>query len=495
MAAIARCSSSTGGWRWWRWSCCRRRCVLSRWFQARSTSLRRGADPHRRRHRAAGRVAGRHGRHPGVQPRARLPAEFDELNEENRAREHPRAEAGPCSSRRSSCSACSPPACVLWVGTDCTDDGTLTLGTLIAFIGLLALRLPAAAGAVGAVRPGAVGGGRDGQDLPVLDTEPDITDAPGARPDRRASRARIDLDHVTFAYGDEPRAARARPARPGRRLHGAGRRVRRRQVDAGEADRALLRPAPTAPCASTATTCARSSCAATAASSASCCRIRSCSRARSPTTSASRRPEATDAEVEDAAAAIGVDRVAARFAAGLQHVVREGGAGLSAGERQLISIAPRAAGRSADPDPRRGHVEHRPADRAADRARARPPAARPDARSSSPTAWPRSAARTRSSSSSAARSCSAGPSRSCSRRTASSGGWRATCAPPSRTYQPRMSWRAMRGARRGGHGWPAASRRSTRPRWPAYGARSSSMRSSSPRGSRRNAQVTRCGSL
>ena len=51
------------------------------------------------------------------------------------------------------------------------------------------------------------------------------------------------------------------------------------------------------------------------------------------------RPEATDEEVVAAARAIGVDRVAARFEAGLEHVVREGGAGLSAGERQLISIA------------------------------------------------------------------------------------------------------------------------------------------------------------
>ena len=51
------------------------------------------------------------------------------------------------------------------------------------------------------------------------------------------------------------------------------------------------------------------------------------------------RPEATDEEIEAAARAIGVDRVAARFEDGLDHVVREGGAGLSAGERQLISIA------------------------------------------------------------------------------------------------------------------------------------------------------------
>jgi ATP-binding cassette subfamily B protein len=51
------------------------------------------------------------------------------------------------------------------------------------------------------------------------------------------------------------------------------------------------------------------------------------------------RPEASDAEVGAAAAAAGVDRVAARLRGGLEHVVREGGAGLSAGERQLISIA------------------------------------------------------------------------------------------------------------------------------------------------------------
>ncbi len=51
------------------------------------------------------------------------------------------------------------------------------------------------------------------------------------------------------------------------------------------------------------------------------------------------RPDATDEEVVAAAHAIGVDRITSRFEGGLDHVVREGGAGLSAGERQLISIA------------------------------------------------------------------------------------------------------------------------------------------------------------
>jgi ABC-type multidrug transport system fused ATPase/permease subunit len=51
------------------------------------------------------------------------------------------------------------------------------------------------------------------------------------------------------------------------------------------------------------------------------------------------RPDASDQQVHETASAIGVDRVAARLHGGLDHVVREGGAGLSAGERQLISIA------------------------------------------------------------------------------------------------------------------------------------------------------------
>jgi ATP-binding cassette subfamily B protein len=51
------------------------------------------------------------------------------------------------------------------------------------------------------------------------------------------------------------------------------------------------------------------------------------------------KPEATDEEVASVAAAVGVDRVAARLSGGLEHAVREGGSGLSAGERQLISIA------------------------------------------------------------------------------------------------------------------------------------------------------------
>jgi len=51
------------------------------------------------------------------------------------------------------------------------------------------------------------------------------------------------------------------------------------------------------------------------------------------------KPDASDEEVAEVAAAVGVDRVATRLSGGLGHEVREGGSGLSAGERQLISIA------------------------------------------------------------------------------------------------------------------------------------------------------------
>jgi ABC-type multidrug transport system fused ATPase/permease subunit len=51
------------------------------------------------------------------------------------------------------------------------------------------------------------------------------------------------------------------------------------------------------------------------------------------------QPDATDEQVSEVAHSIGVDRIARRFSKGLLHEVREGGAGLSAGERQLISIA------------------------------------------------------------------------------------------------------------------------------------------------------------
>jgi len=51
------------------------------------------------------------------------------------------------------------------------------------------------------------------------------------------------------------------------------------------------------------------------------------------------RPDASDDDVSETAAMVGLDRLVRRFPEGLEHPVHEGGSGLSAGERQLISIA------------------------------------------------------------------------------------------------------------------------------------------------------------
>jgi ABC-type multidrug transport system fused ATPase/permease subunit len=227
--------------------------------------------------------------------------------------------------------------CALVVGAHLHDNGTLTLGTLIAFIGMLSLvfqplqelselygQLQSASAAMGKISG-------------VLDTEPDLTDRPGAKPLPRIE-GRIDIDHVDFAYGESKvlhnvdlhvrpggclalvgetgggKSTIAKliarfydPVRGAVRIDGVDLRdvqlsSYRRQLGVVLQDPFLF--------------------SGTLAEN-----IRFA------------RPEATDEQVEEIARAVGVDRVAARFAAGLQHEVREGGAGLSAGERQLISIA------------------------------------------------------------------------------------------------------------------------------------------------------------
>ena len=170
----------------------------------------------------------------------------------------------------------------------------------------------------------------------VLDAEIDIADRPSARPIGRID-GRLELDRVTFSYGEDPVLhAIEISVPPGGCIAIVG------ESGGGKSTTAKLIARfydPTrAPCASTARTCATSSSSATAASSASCSRTRSSSAARSRTTSASAKPDASDEEVRATAAAVGVDRVAAPARDGLEHIVREGGAGLSAGERQLISI-------------------------------------------------------------------------------------------------------------------------------------------------------------
>jgi ABC-type multidrug transport system fused ATPase/permease subunit len=228
-------------------------------------------------------------------------------------------------------------AAILYAGERLLSSQALTIGTLITAIYLLQLvfqplqelsdvygQLQSAAAAMVKIST-------------VLDEEPEVRDRPGAKPLPRIE-GELDLEQVVFAYGAEPvlhgvsfrvpvggclalvgesgggKSTLARlvgrfydPDRGTVRVDGTDLRdvklrTYRRQLGVVLQDPFLF--------------------SGTIASN-----IRFA------------KPDATDEEVAAAAAAVGVDRVAARLSGGLEHEVREGGAGLSAGERQLISIA------------------------------------------------------------------------------------------------------------------------------------------------------------
>jgi ABC-type multidrug transport system fused ATPase/permease subunit len=226
---------------------------------------------------------------------------------------------------------------VLFAGALLIDGGSLEIGTLVAAVGLLQLvfqPLQELSELYGQVQAASAAMGKIST---VLDQERDISDKPGARPMGRID-GRLELDGIVFAYGSnevihgisidvpaggcvalvgESGGGKSTTAKLIARFYdpGAGAvrvdgvdlrdvqlRSYRRQLGVVLQDPFLF--------------------SGTIADN-----IRF------------GRPEATEEEVVAAAAAIGVDRIAARFEDGLHHVVREGGAGLSAGERQLISIA------------------------------------------------------------------------------------------------------------------------------------------------------------
>jgi ABC-type multidrug transport system fused ATPase/permease subunit len=226
---------------------------------------------------------------------------------------------------------------VLFAGAKLIDAGTLEVGTLIAAVGLLALvfqPLQELSELYGQVQ--AANAAMD-KISSVLDAEIDVADKPGARPLGRID-GRLELDRVTFSYGDKPvlheieisvpaggclalvgetgggKSTTAKliarfydPDEGAVRVDGTDLRDvqlvgYRRQLGVVLQDPFLF--------------------SGTIADN-----IRFA------------KPDASDDEVRATAAAVGVDRVAGRLEHGLEHVVREGGSGLSAGERQLISIA------------------------------------------------------------------------------------------------------------------------------------------------------------
>jgi ATP-binding cassette subfamily B protein len=268
---------------------------------------------------------------------ARFQAEFDARNGEN---QHANSVAQKLSSvffPAIELLGAIATALVLWVGAGLHEHGSLTLGTLIAFIGLLGLlfqplqelselygQLQSAGAAMVKISS-------------VLDTEVEIGDRPGATPIGRID-GDLDLDGVDFAYGDTPVLHDVEvhvPAGGCLALVGAsgggkstiaklvarfydptggsvrvdGRDLRELQLHSYRRQLGVVLQDPFL------------------FSGTLMTNIRFA------------RPDASDDEVRAVAAAVGVDAVAARLEGGLEHVVREGGAGLSAGERQLISIA------------------------------------------------------------------------------------------------------------------------------------------------------------
>ena len=226
---------------------------------------------------------------------------------------------------------------VLYAGARLIYGGSLQIGTLIAAVGLLNLvfqPLQELSELYGQVQSAAAAMVKV---TSVLDAEQDITDRPDARPMGRIE-GRLQLDRVTFAYGGEPV-------------------VHELEIDMPPGGCVALVGESGGGKSTTAKLIARfydplSGVVRVDGTDLRDVELRSYRRQLGVVlqdpflfsgTIADNlrfgRPEATDDEVRAAAEAIGVDRVAARFDDGLDHVVREGGAGLSAGERQLISIA------------------------------------------------------------------------------------------------------------------------------------------------------------
>ena len=215
----------------------------------------------------------------------------------------------------------------------------------------------------------------------LLDEQPDMVERPGARelgadPRRAGLRSRQLRLSAARRPRRAPRARRRRPAHRPRGDRRARRRDRRRQVDVREARRALLRPdrgaradrRPGHPRRDLRV-------AALAAGHRAAGGVPVLGHACGANI-AFGRPDATDADVEAAARAIGAHDFIARARALLRH------RGRRARRRALGRPAParrvraRDDRRPADPRARRGHLERRPAHRDAHRARPAAPARR-----------------------------------------------------------------------------------------------------------------------
>ena len=198
-------------------------------------------------------------------------------------------------------------------------------------------------------------------------------DRPGRDPRRDAARGRV----VLLQPASGPWALDGH--RPRRRPRARRWRWSARPAPASRRWRSWSRASTTrsgAACSSTGTTCATCRRGRCAASSGSCRRRASCSRARSGRTSRSAAPTRATRTIVEAARTVGADGVHRPAADGLDTEVGERGVAALGRAAPARRLRAGAAGRAADPDPRRGDLERRRPDRARDRARARAAAAR-----------------------------------------------------------------------------------------------------------------------
>ncbi len=264
-------------------------------------------------------------------------SEFERLNEENRTANVYAQKLSSVFFPAIEFLGVAATGAVLFTGAKLIEGDSLQIGTLIAAVGMLQLvfqPLQELSELYGQVQAASAAMEKIST---VLDAEQHITDRPGARPIGRIA-GHLELDRVVFAYGDEPV------------LHGIS-------IDVPEGGCIALVGESGGGKSTTAKLIARfydprEGTVRVDGTDLRDLQLRSYRRQLGVVlqdpflfsgTIADNirfaRPDATDDDVVAAARAIGVDRVAARFDAGLGHVVREGGAGLSAGERQLISIA------------------------------------------------------------------------------------------------------------------------------------------------------------